>query len=101
MNCVSSSCVSIATILGDDFAVSFTGDLAGAKPASSALEFTGLSESEAERVVATVWRILEAHALISPTIEVRVANALMDIRLIFESAVDRALVENSLLSSPS
>ena len=86
--------------LREDFAVSLTGDLAGAKQASSALEFTGMSESEAERIVATVWRILEAHALISPIVEVRFVNALANIRLIFDSAVDRALVENDLLRDP-
>jgi hypothetical protein len=100
MNCVSSPYVSIAAILGEDFAVSLTGDLAGAKQASSTLEFTGMSESEAERIVATVWRILEAHALISPIVEVRFVNALANIRLIFDSAVDRALVENDLLRDP-
>jgi hypothetical protein len=65
------------------------------------MEFRGISEEDAERLVAVTWRILEAHALISPALDVRRVKALIDISLLFESTVERALVENSPLREPT
>ena len=65
----------------------------GASRAPSSLLFTKLSEPDAERLLAEVWCILEWHALSSPMLEIRCVDALVNIWLIFESAVDCALVE--------
>jgi hypothetical protein len=48
---------------------------------------------EAERFVATIWRILVENALVSPRIEVRAVNRSIDIGLHFSSAEDCALAE--------
>lgn len=68
----------------------------GAARAPSTLELAGMSGAKAERLLAAIWRILEAHSLASPIIEVNSANGLFDISLTFGSAKDRGLVENSL-----
>jgi hypothetical protein len=66
-------------------------------PISTLLEVTKISEAEAERLLAAIWRILEAHALGSPMMDVRSpAQGLIDLRLIFRNAADCALVEANL-----
>lgn len=72
----------------------------GAARASSTLELAGIRGAKAERFLVAIWRILEAHSLASPIIEVNSAIGLYDISLTFESAKDCALVENSLSDEP-
>ena len=72
-----------------------------ASSTSLIMRFKALSEADAERLLGVTWRILEAHALVSPAVEVRFMNALIDISLIFKSTVDRALVEKSPLRDPT
>jgi hypothetical protein len=61
------------------------------------LQFKGISEAEAERLLALTWRILERRALMLPRVAVRSTNGSVDITLTFESAGDRAVVERELL----
>ncbi len=70
---------------------------AQAQPESSTLELAGLSESLAEHVLAATWCALEQHRLSTPTLEVRMAANLIELRLSFASADDRKLVEQRLL----
>jgi hypothetical protein len=67
-----------------------------ARRAPSTLELAGMAGAEAERQVAAIWCVLEAHALASPIVEVRSANALVIISLTFESADDCQLVKTAL-----
>ena len=68
----------------------------GASP-STLLELTEISEPEAERLLAAIWCVLEAHALGSPMMHIRSsAKGLLDLRLIFRNAEDCALVEANL-----
>jgi hypothetical protein len=60
--------------------------------AQSTLELEGLSMEQAERLLAAIWCVLEAHALASPTMEVRSAAGLIDISLSFGSAEDCSIV---------
>jgi hypothetical protein len=73
------------------------GDGAQAQVESSILEIAGLSEWLAEYVLATTWCVLEQHVLSTPSVEVRMAVNLIELRLTFGSANDRALVEQRLL----
>ena len=64
--------------------------------ASSALHLRGIALKEAERLLTAIWCVLEAHALPSPTLEVREVGpgaSLIDISLIFGSAEDCSLVQ--------
>jgi hypothetical protein len=64
---------------------------------SALLQLTEISEAEAERLLAAIWCILEAHALGSPMMHIRSsAKGLLDLRLIFRNAEDCALVEANL-----
>jgi signal transduction histidine kinase len=58
---------------------------------SSTLKFT-VEESAAERLLATLWRVLEAHDLATPLLSVRSAEGSIEITLTFPSPGDRALV---------
>jgi len=60
--------------------------------AQSTLELEGLSMAQAERLLAAIWCVLEAHALASPSMEVRSAAGLIDISLTFGSAEDCSIV---------
>jgi hypothetical protein len=64
---------------------------------SHAMQFDGISQSDAERLLAVIWRALEAHALASPSIEVRSAGALINIKLTFQSTEERAIVKKKIL----
>ena len=66
---------------------------------SSTIQLNGIGESDAERLLAAVWRILEEHALPTPLLDVRSANASLDIRLTFQSPGARAAVEAELVPS--
>ena len=66
----------------------------------STLELRGMTGAEAERRLAAIWCVLEAHALTSPTLEARSTDALMSIILTFESAHDCQLVTTALEASP-
>jgi hypothetical protein len=68
----------------------------GASRAPSGLTFRLMSEPEAEQLLAAVWCILEDYALTSPILRVRLVNPFIEMSLIFASAADCALVENSL-----
>ena len=68
-------------------------------PVSSTIQLNGIGESDAERLLAAVWRILEEHALHTPLLDVRSANASLDIRLTFQSPGARAAVEAELVPS--
>ena len=57
------------------------------------IQFKGIDESEAERLVASMWRVLEEHSIPTPLVDVRSACARIDMTLRFRSAEDRALVE--------
>jgi len=61
------------------------------------IHFNGIDVSEAERLVASIWRILEEHSITTPLMDVRSASASIDITLRFRSAEDRALVGKELL----
>lgn len=56
------------------------------------MQFTGISEAEAERLLAVIWRALEEHALATPRLNVRSANASINITLTFQSAEEMASV---------
>jgi hypothetical protein len=60
---------------------------------SSTLRFSAVTAPEAERFVATTWRILVENALVSPRIKVRREDSLIDIGLRFSCAEDCTLVE--------
>jgi hypothetical protein len=63
----------------------------GAAGASSTLELAAIGGAKAERLlIAAIWRILEAHSLASPIIEVNSVNGLFDISVTFGSAKDCA-----------
>ena len=73
------------------------GMLNHAHRAPATLQLVGVSTEQAERLLAAIWRILEAHALGSPMMDVRSpAQGLIDLRLIFRNAADCALVEANL-----
>ena len=57
------------------------------------IQFNGIGDAEAERLVASIWRVLEEHSIPTPLVDVRSADARIDITLRFRSADDRALVE--------
>jgi hypothetical protein len=66
-------------------------------PRTTLLQVREIGEAEAERLLAAIWRVLEAHALGSPMMDVRSpAKGLLDLRLTFRNAEDRALVEANL-----
>jgi hypothetical protein len=66
-------------------------------PLTTLLQLTEISEAEAERLLVAIWRVLEAHALGSPILDVRSpAKGLLDLRLIFRNTEDCALVEANL-----
>jgi hypothetical protein len=63
----------------------------------SSLQFTETSAAETERLIAAVWRVLEEHALESPTVDVRSSRiGFFYISLNFCSAEDCALVMANL-----
>lgn len=60
------------------------------------LQFTGISEAEAESLLAATWCALERHDLVSPLVDVRSRKRSVDITLTFQSAGDRAMVVREL-----
>jgi hypothetical protein len=60
------------------------------------IQFNEIDVSGAERLVASIWRVLEKHSITTPLMDVRSASALIDITLRFRSAEDRALVGKEL-----
>jgi len=66
--------------------------------ASAEIQFNRIDTSEAERLLSEIWRVLEERNLTTPVISVS-AGASIDIRLRFESARDRGIVEKELLGS--
>jgi hypothetical protein len=60
------------------------------------IQFSGIDVSEAERLVASIWRLLEEHSITTPLMDVRSVSASIDITLRFLSAEDRALVGKEL-----
>jgi hypothetical protein len=58
--------------------------------------FHAIDESDGERLLARIWQLLEEQAIASPAVEVRNANASIDITLTFQSAADCALIERKL-----
>jgi hypothetical protein len=66
--------------------------------ASATMRFNRIEQSEAERLLAAIWCVLEEHSLASPMVQVRSAKALIDIALAFQSQGDRAIVEKELVS---
>jgi hypothetical protein len=60
------------------------------------IQFSGINVSEAERLVASIWRLLEEHSIATPLMDVRSVSASIDITLRFRSAEDRALVGKEL-----
>jgi hypothetical protein len=64
--------------------------------ASATMRFKRIGQSEAERLLAAIWRVLEERALASPMVRVRFAKASIDITLAFQSQGDRAIVEKEL-----
>ena len=61
------------------------------------MQFTGIDQSEAERLLAAIWRVLEERALASPMVQVRSEKASIDITLAFQSQGDCAIVEKELV----
>jgi hypothetical protein len=59
---------------------------------SSTMRFSAATAPEAETFLATTWCILVENALISPQVNVRLADKSIDVRLRFSSAEDCALV---------
>jgi hypothetical protein len=64
--------------------------------ASATMQFNGIDQSEAERLLAVIWRVLEERALASPMVQVRSAMASIDITVGFQSRGDQAIVEKEL-----
>jgi hypothetical protein len=60
------------------------------------IQFKGISEADAERLLAMTWCILERHAFVSPLVAVRSEKASIDITLTFEFVGDRTVVEREL-----
>jgi hypothetical protein len=60
------------------------------------MRFNRIDASEAERLLAAIWRVLLERALASPMMQVRSAKASIDITLAFQSQGDRAIVEKEL-----
>ena len=67
-------------------------------PSSTSLiiQFKGMSEADAECLLAVTWCILERHALVSPLLAVRCTKGAVDVTLTFKSAGDRTVVEREL-----
>jgi hypothetical protein len=61
------------------------------------MQFNGLDESDAERLLAAIWRALEEHNLPTPLLDARTATARIDIMLTFQSAGECALVKKELV----
>jgi hypothetical protein len=60
------------------------------------LQFTGLGESDAEQLLAAIWRVLEERGLRTPRVDIRSGNPSIDITLTFQSAEDRAAIEKNI-----
>ena len=61
------------------------------------MQFNGLDESDAERLLAAIWCVLEKHNLHTPLLDTRTASARIDMTLTFQSAADRTLVKTELV----
>lgn len=64
--------------------------------ASATMQFDGIGESDAERLLAAVWRVLEEHSLPTPRLDVRSAKPFIELTLTFESVEHHASIENDI-----
>jgi hypothetical protein len=69
-----------------------------ANSASTRLNFIGLSDSDAERLLAAIWRVLEEHDLPTPCVDIGSGHPTLNIVLTFWSAEDRATIEKHVSS---
>jgi hypothetical protein len=69
-----------------------------ANSASTRLNFIGLGESDAERLLAVIWRVLEERDLPTPHVDIRSGNPSLDITLTFRSAEECATIKEHLSS---
>jgi hypothetical protein len=69
-----------------------------ANSASTRLNFIGLGDSAAERLLAVIWRVLEEHDLPTPHVDIRSGNPSLDITLTFRSAEECATIKEHLSS---
>ena len=65
-----------------------------ASSASTALHFPGLGESDAERLLAAIWLVLEERGLPTPLVDVQSGNPSLNVTLTFESVKDCATIAN-------
>jgi hypothetical protein len=56
------------------------------------MQFTGISKTDAERLLAAIWRVLEEHGLATPRLHVRSAKTSIDVTLTFQSPAEAALM---------
>ena len=61
------------------------------------MQFNGLHEPDAERLLAAIWCVLEKHSLRTPLLDARTASARIDVTLTFQSAGERTLVQKELV----
>ena len=57
------------------------------------MQFAGISKTDAERLLAAIWRALEEHGLATPRLHVRSAKGSIDVTLTFQSAGEMALIK--------
>jgi hypothetical protein len=57
------------------------------------MQFTGISEADAERLLAAIWCVLEEHDLATPRLHVRSAKKSIDVTLTFQSPRELALIK--------
>lgn len=65
-------------------------------PSSASMQFRGIDEADAERLLTAIWRVLEEHGLATPRLHVRSANKpikSIDVTLTFQSARELALIK--------
>jgi hypothetical protein len=67
-----------------------------ASSAVATLQFTALGESDAERLLAAIWRVLEEHGLPTPRLDIRSGNRSLDITVTFQSAGDCAAIRKGV-----
>jgi hypothetical protein len=67
-----------------------------ASSASATLQFIGLGKSDAERLLAAIWRVLEEWGLPTPQLDIRSGNPSLDIKLRFQSAGDCTAIKKHL-----
>ena len=60
---------------------------------SASMQFAGISKTDAERLLAAIWRVLEEHRLATPRLHVRSAKGSIAVTLTFQSAGEVALIK--------